>query len=291
MLYIATELLKGTTMNRLSREKQVQVINCLVEGNSIRSTVRLTGVAKNTVIKLLVDLGTACQKYHDTHVRNLNSQNIQCDEIWSFVYAKAKNAPAEMKENGSAGDIWTWTALDSDSKLIVSWLVGGRDADYAIEFMDDGKSRLKSKVQLTTDGNRAYLQAVENSFGADIDYAMLIKHYGGTIEGARRYSPAVVTSIHTERIMGNPKSHKISTSHVERQNLTIRMQNRRFTRLTNAHSKKVDNHCYAIAIHFMYYNFVRVHGSLKTTPAVEAGITNHKWTLEELLGILDNNSN
>lgn len=278
-------------MNKLSREKQIQVINCLVEGNSIRSTVRLTGVAKNTVTKLLVDLGKACQDYHDTHVRNLNSKNIQCDEIWSFVYAKAKNAPKEMKAAGLAGDIWTWTALDADSKLIVSWLVGGRDAEYAMDFMDDVKSRLKSKVQLTTDGHKAYLQAVENSFGSDIDYAMLVKYYGGSIDGTRRYSPAEVTSIRKEYIMGNPKEHKISTSYVERQNLTMRMQNRRFTRLTNAHSKKVDNHCYAIALHFMYYNFVRIHSSLRVTPAMEAGITKHLWSLEELLGLLDNNSN
>lgn len=275
----------ATAMNRLSLEKRTQIIGLLVEGNSLRATSRLASVSINTVTKLLVDIGTACQKYHDEHVRNLSSKKVQCDEIWSFVYAKEKNLPEDMRGKFGLGSVWTWTALDSDSKLMISWLVGNRDAEYAYMFMQDVASRLKYRIQLTTDGFRPYLEAVEQTFGANIDYAQLIKLYGPSLEGNTRYSPAQCNGTNKATVMGDPKKEDVSTSHVERQNLTMRMSMRRFTRLTNAFSKKIENHAHAIALHFMYYNFVRIHKTLRVTPAMEAGITNKLWSLEDLASL------
>jgi IS1 family transposase/DNA-binding CsgD family transcriptional regulator len=274
-------------MNKLPIEKRTQIISLLVEGNSLRSISRIADCSINTVTKLLVDIGTACQKYHDENVRNLISKKIQCDEIWSFVYAKEKNLPEDMQGKFGLGSVWTWVALDSDSKLAVSWLVGNRDAEYAKIFMEDVASRLANRVQLTTDGLKAYLQAVEDNFGADIDYAQLVKMYGKSLEGEHRYSPAECTGTQKEAISGNPKIKHVSTSHVERQNLTMRMCMRRFTRLTNGFSKKIENHSHAIALHFMYYNFVRIHKTLRVTPAMEAGLIKKLWSVQDLVRLLD----
>lgn len=271
-------------MNRLSIERRAQILGLLVEGNSLRAVTRLTGVSINTVTKLLVDVGTACQAYHDEHVRNVRARRIQCDEIWSFTYAKQKNVPAEMKGQG-VGDTWTWVALDADSKLAVSWLVGGRDAEYAMTFMDDVAKRLDNRVQLTTDGHKAYLDAVEGAFGGDVDYAMLVKIYGQPVEGQKRYSPPECIGAVKNRVEGNPDPKHVSTSYVERQNLTMRMHMRRFTRLTNAFSKKVENHTHAVALHFVFYNFARIHKSLRVTPAMEAGLADHVWSIEELAAL------
>ena len=274
-------------MNKLSPAKQAAVVAALVEGNSIRATVRMTGVAKNTVVKLLVELGAACGEYQRTKLVNLRSRRIQCDEIWSFVYAKDKNAKPAMKADGKGGDFWTWTAMDADSKLIVSWLIGPRDPGYAHAFMTDVASRLASRVQLTSDGLRLYMTAVEDAFGTDVDYAMLVKLYGEAQEPSHtRYSPASCTGTRKIIFAGNPDPKHISTSFVERQNLTMRMCMRRFTRLTNAFSKKVQNHEAAVALHFMYYNFARVHQTLRVTPAMEAGVTDDVWTLGEIVGLL-----
>ena len=274
-------------MNRLSVEKRVQAIRCLVEGNSIRSTVRITGVAKNTIAKLLVDVGKACSDYQDKHLRNLNCECLQCDEIWSFCYAKKKNVPDKYKGQFGYGDVWTWTAIDAKTKLVPSWIVGDRSAETAKTFMDDLASRLNNRVQLTTDGHSVYLEAVEDSFGSEIDYAMLIKIYGSNPEGEKRYSPAKIKEIRTEIISGRPKRKHISTSYVERQNLTMRMCMRRFTRLTNAFSKKVENHTHAIALHFMYYNFCRIHKTLRVTPAMEAKVADRLWDIEDMVKLSD----
>jgi IS1 family transposase len=273
-------------MNKLSTADRVSVISALVEGCSIRATVRTTGVAKNTVVKLLVDLGNACSKYHDRNVRNIKSERIQCDEIWSFVYAKAKNVPDQHKGEFGYGDVWTWTAMDADSKLMVSYMVGLRDAGYAHEFMQDVAERLANRVQLTTDGHRAYLDAIEDAFVGDIDYAQLVKIYGAERPGEARYSPAVCTGAKPSPIIGNPDRAHISTSFVERQNLTMRMSMRRFTRLTNAFSKKIENHAAMVALHLMHYNFCRVHQTLRVTPAMEAGLADHVWELEELVALI-----
>ena len=273
------------TMNTLNIEKRTQVVASLVEGNSVRATVRMTGVAKNTIIKLLVNLGIACSEYQDTTFRNLQSKHIQCDEIWSFVGAKEKNVTAEQKEDGW-GDVWTWTALDADTKLVPSWRVGPRDAGTAFEFMHDLSGRLAHRVQLTTDGHRVYLNAVESAFGSEIDYAMLVKVYGSDAANDTKYSPPECVDCKPIAITGNPDPKHISTSYVERQNLTMRMNMRRFTRLTNAFSKKVQNHEAAIALHYMYYNFCRVHQSLRVTPAMEAGISGRIWTVKEIAGML-----
>jgi IS1 family transposase len=274
------------SMNRLDNTKRVQVVRCLVEGNSIRATVRMTGVAKNTVAKLLVDLGLACAKYQDENLRNLPCRRLQCDEIWSFVGAKQKNASTEQMENGW-GDIWTWTAIDADTKLVPCWMVGQRGVETATEFIGDLASRLSNRVQLTTDGHRPYLNAIEDAFGVDIDYAQLIKVYGASGEAQTRYSPGQCIGIACNTVTGSPDPKHISTSFVERQNLTMRMSMRRFTRLTNAFSKKVENHMAAIALHFMYYNFARVHQSLRVTPAMEAGVSNHVWTVDEIVALLE----
>ena len=274
-------------MNKLSREKRVQVIAALVEGNSIRSTVRMTGVAKNTVVKLLADIGSVCAEYQDKALRNLTCKRIQCDEIWSFCYAKQKNVPEDKRDVFGYGDVWTWTALDADSKLIGSYLVGLRNADYAKLFMDDLADRLSHKVQLTTDGLKAYLEAVDGAFGADIDYAQLVKLYGKEDAGAGRYSPPKVTGTKQRRVTGKPDRQHISTSFVERHNLTMRMSMRRFTRLTSGFSKKVENLEHAIALHCIFYNFVRIHRSLRVTPAMEAGVTDHLWKIEDIVKLLE----
>jgi len=274
-------------MNKLSTEKRTAVVAALVEGCSIRATVRMTGVAKNTIVKLLVELGPACEKFHNETVQNVRSRRVQCDEIWSFVGAKQKNVPAEKAGQFGIGDVWTWTAIDADSKLIVSWLVGTRDGGAAYTFMQDVASRLRGRVQMTTDGHTPYLSAVEDAFGMDIDYAVLQKIYGADPQAEKRYSPAQCLGCKVETITGDPDPKHISTSYVERQNLTMRMSMRRFTRLTNAFSKKVDNHRAAVALYFVYYNFGRVHQTIRVTPAMEAGIANHVWSVEEIVALLD----
>ncbi len=277
-------------MNRLNRERQVQVVKALVEGNGINGTVRMTGVAKNTILKLLADLGAACLEYQNEHLQELRLEHIQCDEIWEFCYAKEKNVPAKHKGQFGYGDIWTFVAIDAKTKLVPCWLVGYRDAGHAFEFIDDLRQRLANRVQLTTDGHKMYLEAVEGAFGADVDYAMLIKLYGQEPEQEKRYSPARCIGANKQVIQGNPDMRAVSTSYIERQNLTMRMSMKRFTRLTNGFSKKVENHMYAIALHFMYYNFARPHKSLANpyprTPAMVAGITNHIWTIEEIVKLV-----
>nr|VFJ98033.1 MAG: DDE domain-containing protein [Candidatus Kentron sp. H] len=250
-------------MNKLPTDKRNIIIGLLVEGSSLRSISRLTGVSINTVTKILVDAGEACAAYHDEHVRNVSAKSIQCDEIWSFCYAKEKNVPNAVNAPEEAGDVWTWTAMDSDTKLIISYLVGGRDAEYANEFMHDVAGRLTHRVQLTTDGHSPYLEAVEGAFGVDIDYAMLIKTYSGN----------KVTSLKKVCITGNPKDEEINTSYIERHNLTMRMHMRRFTCLTNAFSKKINNHISTLSLYFVYYNFCKIHKTLKVTPAMESGIS------------------
>ena len=274
-------------MNKLSKEEQVRVVSCLVEGNSLRATVRMTGIHRTTIQKLLVELGAACSKYQDKTLRNLKCQRIQCDEIWSFVYAKDKNLPEEMKGQAGAGSVWTWVALDPDTKLVPCWFVSSRDAGAAYHFMHDLAARLSNRVQLTTDGHRAYLEAVEDAFGSKIDYAMLIKIYGAERAGEARYSPAQCMGAKKAVISGNPDFKHVSTSQTERQNLTMRMQMRRFTRLTNAFSKKIENHEAAIALHYMHYNFARIHQTLRCTPAMAAGVSDHVWSLEEIVGLCD----
>ena len=274
-------------MNKLSSQERAHILQLLCEGMAIRVIVRVTGVSKNTISKLLVDAGAACQAHHDDHVRNLNSKRIQCDEIWSFCYAKAKNVASAKAAPANAGDVWTWTAIDADSKLIVSYLVGGRDGGYATEFMEDVAQRLAHRVQLTTDGHRAYLDAVEDAFGCEIDYAQLVKIYGVPPEGERRCSPAECIGARPSLVMGNPDPDHISTSYVERQNLTMRMHMRRFTRLTNAFSKKVENHVHAVALHFMHYNFVRIHKTLRVTPAMAAGVTEHLWEMSDIVALIE----
>ena len=277
-------------MNRLSNEDRIRVIAALVEGNSIRSIVRMTGVAKNTVTKLLVDIGAACSSYQDQVFLNLSCKRVQCDEIRSFVGAKQKNIkPEHFEDGGFAGDVWTWTAIDADTKLVPCWMLGSRDAQSANAFIGDLASRLASRVQLTTDGHKPYLKAVEGAFGLDVDYAMLVKIYGQTPEGEKRYSPAQCMGCETKAITGNPNPKHISTSFVEPQNLTMRMGMRRFTRLTNAFSKKVANHAAAIALHFMYYNFVRLHQTLKTTPAIAAGVSTKLWDISDIVDLLNSN--
>ena len=273
-------------MNKLNPARRAQVVAALVEGTSINATVRMTGVAKNTVLKLLADLGTACANYQDETFRNLNCQRLQADEIWSFCHAKAKNIPVEKLGVFGFGDVWTWVAIDADTKLVPCWHVGPRDSQAAYQFIMDLAGRLSHRVQLTTDGHRPYLGAVEDGFGSDIDYAMLVKLYGKT-QDETRYSPAECIGCTTHVITGSPDPEHISTSYVERQNLTMRMGMRRFTRLTNGFSKKLQNHCHAIAIHYMHYNFVRIHKTLRTSPAMAAGVTTKLWEIEDMVALLD----
>jgi IS1 family transposase len=283
-------------VNRLSTDQRAQIVSCLCEGMSIRATVRLTGAAKNTVTKLLVELGGACAEYQAAALFDLPCTNIQCDEIWAFCYSKQKNVPEEHRGEYGYGDVWTWTAICADTKLVPSWLVGERTAEDAEVFIRDLASRLANRVQLTTDGLRLYVRAVESAFHGDIDYAQLHKIYDapGGDDNERRYSPAVCTGIEIRKVNGNPDMDKASTSYVERQNLTMRMGMRRFTRLTNAFSKKVENLAHAVSLHYMYYNFARPHGTLtkdaggrKTTPAMAAGITDHVWTCRDIAALLD----
>ncbi len=269
-------------MNRLSIERRARIIGCLVEGNSLRATARMTDTAINTVVKLLVDVGKVCAEYQNQTLRNLKCSRIQCDEIWSFCYAKAKNVPEEKKGQFGYGDVWTWTAICADSKLVPAWLIGERNLETAEIFIEDLASRLGHRVQLTTDGHKAYLEPVKVSFGEDIDYAMLVKIYGEGGSKDVRYSPPECIGCKKEIITGNPDRKHISTSYAERQNLTMRMSMRRFTRLTNAFSKKVENLAHAVALHFMYYNFGRIHKTLRVTPAMEAGVADHVWSLEEI---------
>jgi IS1 family transposase len=275
-------------MNRLPLAKRAQIIGLLVEGNSLRATSRLADVSINTVTKLLVDAGRACAEYQNSAIRDLSCRRVQIDEIWAFCYAKAKNVAAAKAAPEGAGDIWTWTALDADTKLMVSYYVGDRSGESAMIVADDLRTRIASeRVQITTDGHNAYLRAIEEAFGADADYAVLEKVYR-TDPAAKqgRYSPPVCTGAKKRVIEGEPDQAHVSTSYVERQNLTMRMSMRRFTRLTNAFSKKVENHAYAVALHFMWYNFGRIHKTLRVTPAMEAGISNHVWSLEEVASLI-----
>jgi len=274
-------------MKRLTRAQRVAVMNALVEGNSLRSTVRLTNVSMPTVLKLLVDLGGVCSAYQDRVLRNLPCRRVQADECWSYVYAKAKNVPEKKRGQFGFGDVWTWVAIDADTKLVPSWRVGPRDLGTAYEFVHDLADRLSRRVQLTTDGLRVYLEAVESAFNNEIDYATLTKVYGNEPGAEKRYSPAKIVSSTTEVIIGAPNPKHISTSYVERQNLTMRMSMRRFTRLTNAFSKKLENHVASIALYYMHYNFCRIHKTLKVTPAMEAGVSDHVWELEEVIALLE----
>jgi IS1 family transposase len=275
-------------MNKLNREARARTLHLLCEGSSIRAVTRLTGASKNTVIKLMIDAGKACAAYHDEHVRNLNARRVQVDEIWSFTYAKQNNIVTTKAAPEGAGDTWTWTAIDADSKLMISWLVGGGDSEAAIIFMDDLRSRVADRVQLTSDGHKAYLEAVEGAFGGDIDYAQLVKLYGASPESMKgRYSPAECIGAYKERIEGDPDPKHISTSFAERQNLNIRMHMRRFTRLTNAFSKKIENHAHSMALFTTYYNFVRIHKTLRVTPAMAAGVTDKLWEIGDIVGVLE----
>lgn len=272
-------------MNRLSTEKRAKVIGALVEGNSVNATCRMLGVGKHTVLRLLKDAGIACAEFHDRYVRNLRVRRLQCDEIWSFVGAKAKNVKPEREPEGW-GDVWTWTGLDADTKLVVGYLIGGRDAGWALDFMRDCAARIKGHVQITTDAHRAYLSAVEEAF-LDVDFAQLQKIYGAPSDAdQRRYSPAKCIGTDMKVVLGNPDPQHVSTSYVERQNLSMRMGMRRFTRLTNGFSKKIENHAHQIAVYFFHYNFCRVHKTLRVTPAMEAGLTDHVWTLEDLCSLI-----
>ncbi len=279
-------------MNKLNLEKQAQIVKVLCEGNSIRATARITDTAVNTVVKLLREVGTACLDYQNSTMVNLPCKKLQCDEIWSFVYSKAKNVPKEHDNEFGYGDVWTFTAIDADTKLVPSWLVGMRNVDCALDFINDLKARLANRIQLSTDGHKMYLNAVEKVYGSEIDYAQLVKLYGQDLETEKRYSPAKCIGAEKQIIQGKPNMDDVSTSYVERQNLSMRMGMRRFTRLTNAFSKKLENHVLAISLYFMHYNFVRPHKTLANpyprTPAMASGLTNHIWTFDEIVRLTQN---
>lgn len=274
-------------MNKLPADRRVQILGMMVEGMSIRAIARLTGASKNTIVKLLRDAGEAFSAYQDRVLRDLPCKRVQVDEIWSFVYAKQKNVSEAKAAPEQAGDIWTWTAIDADTKLAVSWLLGDRDGETAKVFLLDLASRLRGRVQLTSHGHKPYLAAVEEAFGADVDYAMLVKIYGDAPEGQKRYSPAECVGCRSQVVTGRPDPDHISTSYAERLNLSIRMHARRFTRLTNAFSKDAENHAHSVALNFMYYNFVRIHQTLRVTPAMAAGVTDRLWELSDLVGLMD----
>ena len=274
-------------MNKLSAAKRVQILEMLVEGMSMRAASRVAKVSINTVTKLMIEAGEACAAYHDETVRDVTAQHVQCDEIWAFCYAKEKNVAKAKAAPKAAGDVWTWTAIDSDSKMILSYEVGDRSGATAIEFMDDLRDRLANRVQLTTDGHKAYLEAVEGAFGGGVDYAQLVKLYGDAPEKEKRYSPATCVGTHKRRVEGNPDVRDISTSYVERQNLTMRMGMRRFTRLTNAFSKKLENHLLMLSLYFVHYNFVRIHSTLKCTPAMAAGVSGTLHDMEWIVSLID----
>ena len=274
-------------MNKLSIEKRAMILTLLVEGSSMRSTSRIADVSINTVTKLLIDAGTVCAEYQNEHLVNIKSKRVQCDEIWSFCYAKEKNVAPEDKGILGYGDVYTWTAIDADSKLAISWLVGRRDYEYAEAFIGDLASRLSDRIQLTTDGYGCYINTVEQFFGGMVDYAMLVKIYGEEQKGDKRYSPASFVSAEKRVMSGNPDIDHVSTSYVERNNLTMRMGMRRFTRLTNGFSKKIENLAHAVALHFMHYNLVRIHKTLKTTPAMAAGVSNTLWSMNDVVALID----
>jgi IS1 family transposase len=274
-------------MNKLPFETRVRILTLLVEGMSLRAAGRVTDTAFNTVTKLFASAGEACAVYQDSALRNLKCRRLQLDEIWSFVYAKQKNVPLAKNAPPDAGDVWTWVAIDAQTKLVPSWRVGDRSSETAIAFTDDLASRLANRVQITTDGHRAYLEAIEGSFGADVDYGMLVKIYGPDPQAEKRYSPAECIGAEKRRVEGDPDPRHISTSFVERQNLTLRMQSRRFTRLTNAFSKKLENHTLSVALHYMHYNFCRIHKTLRITPAMAAGVTDHVWSVADIVAIIE----
>jgi IS1 family transposase len=274
-------------MNKLSIERRAQILSALVEGVSMRAVCRMTGCEKRTVTRLLVDVGTACFEYQDRVLRNLNCKRIQCDEIWSYIGCKQKNVTLKMAEKRIVGDAWVWVAIDADTKLVPCWLLGKRDPGCATEFVSDLASRLSNRVQLTTDGHKVYLNAVADAFADNVDYAMLVKTYGAAIADESRYSPAKFISTEKIDISGSPDEKHISTSYVERQNLTMRMGMRRFTRLTNGFSKKVENHEAAVALHFMHYNFARIHQTFRVTPAMEAGVSDHIWDFRDIAALAD----
>jgi IS1 family transposase len=274
-------------MNRLTADQRAHVLHLLCEGMSIRAVTRLTGASKNTVVKLLNDAGRALGAYQDEAFRGLGCKRVQVDEIWSFTYCKQRAVPTAKAAPLDAGDAWTWTAICADTKLVFSVLVGDRDAHFANAFMEDVASRLSNRVQLTSDGHKSYLNAVEGAFGADVDYAQLVKQYGPAPHPPGRYSPAICTGARRVEVEGAPDPKHISTSFVERQNLTMRMHMRRFTRLTNGFSKKLENHANAIALHFAYYNFVRIHQTLRMTPAMAAGVTDRLWEMADLVAIVE----
>ena len=276
-------------MNTLPRHKKTLILKCLVECNSIRATSRLAEVSKNTVTKLLIDAGKACAAYQDEALRDLPCRRIEVDEIWSFIYAKERNVPRAKSAPPEAGDVWTWTAICADTKIVPSWRIGDRSGMTAIDFMDDLRGRLSNRVQLSSDGHKAYLEAVEGAFGGDVDFAQVIKLYGKApgVDDETRYSPAVCTSVEKRRIEGNPDMRLANTSYAERQNLTMRMSMRRFTRLTNAFSKKIENHGHAVALHFMHYNFCRIHQTLRVSPAMEAGVTDRLWNVGDIVELVE----
>jgi IS1 family transposase len=274
-------------MNKLDPKTRAQIIQLLCEGMAIRAITRVTGASKNTIAKLLADAGRACAEYQDRALRDLPCKRVQLDEIWSFVYAKNDNVKKAKAAPRDAGDAWTWTAICADTKLLISTLVGRRDTEYALYFVDDLRNRLANRVQVTSDGHRPYIEAMDTVFGEDADYAMLVKHYGSSPQAETRYSPAICLGATKRRISGNPDPKHVNTSYAERQNLTMRMHMRRFTRLTNGFSKKLENHAYAVALHQIYYNFVRIHQTLKVTPAMAARVTEKLWEVSDIIAVVD----